>query len=238
MRAIFNKLLRQQRLSQYEYEILMEYTKNLQASSTPSYQLFLHRYGEMLYQQYSTYLPQFEYTLGDVISLLAAQPQLIIHAEQRPIPWQYFPPAYQPFLKSCTEATPEGRLFYAIVDEMAVKPELLAELPRARDGEAVMLFEDHNPYKEPGLKAHFDRLARFSFVTRLQSIRYLTLHKAKQDRVEVVAEDRLGGIFTNKDKSIYYYIYLTEASQAKAREACDLINLVLYGPPGGYHDET
>lgn len=235
MRAILNKILRQQRLSQDEYQTLMDYIKNLQATSTSSYQVFLHRYGEMLYQQYSTYLPKFEYTLGDVISLLAAQPELLIYAGQRPVQWQYFPPAYQPFLRSCSELQPEGRLFYQIVDEMAAKPELLAELPRARDGEAVMLFEDHNPFKEPGLKAHFDRLQRFRFVTRLQSIRYLTIHKAKHDRVEVVAEDRLGGIFTNKEKSIYYYIYLTESSQAKAREACALINLVLYG---GYHDET
>jgi hypothetical protein len=233
MRAIIKKLSRQEGLTQEEYHKLMEYITQLEARSVSSYQLFRHRYGPVLYEQYSTYLPEFEYTIGDVVSLLAREPELLILARQRPLQWQYFPPPYQPFLRACSEREAEGRLFYQIIDEMAGAAEKLPELPHPRDGQVVMLFEDNNPYKEPGLKAHFDRLSCFSFVTRLQSIRYLTIHKAKQDRVEVVAEDRLGGIFTNKQKSIYYYIYLTESSPVKARESCSLINLALYGLPGG-----
>ncbi len=238
MRAILKKLLRQQELCQDEYKNLMDYIRHLQVHSSFSYQVFHRRYSRVLHEQYATYLPEFEYTLGDVISLLAREPELLIYAQQRPVQWQYFPTPYQPFLKACSEMQAEGRLFYEIVDQMAMKPERLNELPPPHDGEVVMLFEDRNPFKEPGLKAHFDRLSRFSFITRLQSIRYLTVHKAKQDRIEVVAADRLGGIFTNKEKSIYFYIYLTESNWAKAGEACRLMNLALYGLPEGEPHES
>lgn len=229
MRAIMRKLNRHQELSPDEYQNLMGYIHHLRVHSLPSYQVFYQRYAEVLYKQYATYLPEFEYTLGDVVSLLAEKPQLLTYALQRPVQWQRFPLPYQPFLQACSLKYLKGQLFYEVVEQMAKKPETLANLPHPHNHEAVMLFEDQNPFKEPGLKAHFDRLSRFSFVTRLQSMRYLTLHKAKQDCVEVLAPDRLGGIFTNKEKSIYYYIYLTESIESKAREACALINLALYG---------
>ena len=46
---------------------------------------------------------------------------------------------------------------------------------------------------------------------------------------EVVGDDTLSGIFTNKEKSIYYYVYLTEASPARTENACRLLNQVFYG---------
>jgi len=237
MRAIIKKLANHQELNTEEYQNLMGYIQHLRVHSLPSYQVFYQRYAGVLYKQYSTYLPEFEYTLGDVISLLVEQPELLSFALQRPVQWQYFPPAYRPYLQTCAQNRLKGQLFYEVVKQMADKPENLASLPRPRDAEVAMLFEDQNPFKERGLKAHFDRLSRFTFITRLQSVRYLTQHKAKQDRVEVLAPDRLGGIFTNKEKSIYYYIYLTESIEVKARKACALINLALYGQVmGDSHD--
>lgn len=237
MRAIIRKLDKQQELNTEEYQSLMGYIQQLRMQSLPSYQVFYQRYAGVLYKQYSTYLPEFEYTLGDAVALLAEQPELLPLALQRPVQWQHFPPPYRPYLQACAQNRLKGQLFYEVVRQMADKPESPVSLPRPREAEVVMLFEDQNPFKERGLKAHFDRLSRFTFMTRLQSVRYLTRHKAKQDRVEVLAPDRLGGIFTNKEKSIYYYIYLTESVEARARKACALLNLALYGQVmGDGHD--
>jgi hypothetical protein len=55
----------------------------------------------------------------------------------------------------------------------------------------------------------------------------LTRNKAHADKIDFVGPDRLGGIFTNKQKSIYYYIYLTEQNEVKARNACRILHLAL-----------
>lgn len=107
-------------------------------------------------------------------------------------------------------------------------------LPRPRETDLVYKYEEGNPYKEIGLSTHFERLGRFVFITRLQSYRYLTRNKASQDRIQYVSPDCLGGIFTNKEKSIYYYIFLTEPDQLKAQNAARLLNLTLYDKGGGF----
>jgi hypothetical protein len=103
------------------------------------------------------------------------------------------------------------------------------ELPEPRQKVLVYKYETANPYKETGLKSHFDRIGRYSFVSRLQSIRYLRGSKASEDKIELISGDCLGGIFTNKEKSIYYYIFLTENNALKAKNACRVLNLALYG---------
>ncbi|MEN6351069.1 MAG: hypothetical protein ABFD08_16950, partial [Syntrophomonas sp.] len=97
----------------------------------------------------------------------------------------------------------------------------------------VYIYEEANPFKEPGLKAHFERLGRYPFITRLQSYRYLTRNRASRDRIECREADRLGGIFSNKLRSIYYLIYLSEADSKKAETACQLLNSVFYGNSEG-----
>lgn len=233
MRVILKKLERLQELSGDEYTTLMKYIQKLRADSIPSYQLFYQRYAQLLYQHYDTYLPAFDYNLEDVITLFAEHPELLSCIE-RPLQWQAFPVQYQNVVRACLEHPLERRWFFELVDHLANRPQLLAQLPAPRQNEVSFIYEDNNPYKEPGLKAHFDRLSRFEFITRLQSIRYLSRNKARQDRLEVLAPDRLGGIFTNKYKSIYYYVYLTEAVEGKAHEACTLLNLACYGLQGSF----
>lgn len=229
MRAILKKLERLQKLSEDEYAALMKYIQKLRADSIPSYQIFYQRYAQLLYQHYDTYLPAFDYNLDDVITLFTGHPELLSSVQRRPLRWQDFPPRYQTVVRACLELPLERRFFYELLDHLANRPQLLAQLPAPRQNEVSFVYEDNNPYKEAGLKAHFERLSRFNFITRLQSIRYLSRNKARQDRLEVLTPDRLGGIFTNKDKSIYYYVYLTEAVEAKAHEACLLLNLACYG---------
>lgn len=102
-------------------------------------------------------------------------------------------------------------------------------LPAHRTEEVVIKYEDANASKEPGLQAHFERLARYPYVTRIQSYRYFRGKKARQDRFDVAGEDCLRGIFTNKDRSILYHVYLSENHLQKARAACRQLNKDFYG---------
>lgn len=229
MRAILKKLERLQELSEDEYTALMEYMQRLRADSMPSYHLFYQRYAQLLYQRYDTYLPAFDYTLDDIIALLLQHPELQSCIQTRPLQWQDFPARYQNVVRACLEHPTERRRFFELIDHLAERPQSLVQLPAPRENKVSFIYEDNNPSKEPGLKTHFERVGRFLFVTRLQSVRYLSGNKARQDRLEVLSPDRLGGIFTNKYKSIYYFVYLTEADESKAHEACILLNLVCCG---------
>ncbi len=229
MRAVLKKLDRLEDLDTGDYGLLMEYIQALRSNSVPSYQLFYQRYAQLLYHHYDTYLPAFDYDLNDIITLFSRHPKLLAAVQGSSLEWRAFPVQYQKVVRSFLEHPLNRRFFFELLRHLAIRPQLPKELPKARQGEAVFIFEDNNPYKEQGLKAHFDRLSRFEFVTRLQSIRYLNRGKAKQDRLEVLKPDCLGGIFTNKHKSIYYHLYLTEAVLYKAQQACVLINLACYG---------
>lgn len=170
--------------------------------------------------------------MDDLIQLLIQQPELWYKLKQEPFSLQSFPPEYHPFIYSILEQ-PETRQLLDELLQLLNQPRPDDILPRPRSDEPVYIYEDGNPFKEIGLKTHFERLGRYHFITRLQSYRYLSRRKASNDRVQYLYPDRLGGIFSNKEKSIYYYIFLSESNEEKARNAANLLNLALYGKSGG-----
>lgn len=227
MRNILRKLERRQPLEEKEYEELMEYARKLRLDSPESYGLFYDQYEDYLLKDYATYLPRFAVGKDDFLDYLLSRPELIITLQSSSLPISDFPGEFHPYLLHTFNNQAITRSVLPIIDFLIRNSDLINELPRPRTAEVVYKYEEANPYKELGLKTHFERIGRYSFVTRLQSYRYLTRNKAREDKIEVAGPDRLGGIFTNKQKSIYYYIYLTEKNETKAQNASRLLNSIL-----------
>ncbi len=226
MRKILRKLEYNHPLSTEEYDQLMDYVDWLRQKAPESYFLFCQQYGGILYKQYSLYLPPFPAGIDQLIEYLVRNPLACKDLGGLPGTLASFPPVLHPYLLHLLHHDP--RLLQSINLPDIAGVDNKGSLPEPRKQPAVLKFEAANSNKEPGLKAHFERLSRFTFVSRLQSYRYLTRHKAAQDRIEVVDGQRLAGIFTNKEKSIYYYIFLTEDNLDKARLACETLNTALY----------
>jgi len=215
-----------------EYRRLVEYYEDLRRSSPESYALFYNDHADMLFRQYGIWLPPFVVDVSDLINLIVKHPELTASLTSEPMFLDEVPLEYRPFLGKML-GQPESRRLMIQLLQTAAQPESKEKtLPKPREQEPIYMYEDGNPYKEIGLKTHFDRLGRFNFVTRLQSYRYLS-HKASQDRIQYLSPDCLGGIFSNKEKSIYYYIFLSEDNQVKAENAARLLNLAVYGKSGG-----
>lgn len=229
MRAIFRKLDRRQTLNIAEYQQLMEYIDQMGQKSAQSYSLFYQQYAGILADSYDTMLPRFWYGLDDVLNHLMANKEKLDPGESGRFSLEQFPPELHPYLKYTFCHGGEQQYLLRWAKWLQEKSEKELALPRPRSGRVALIYEDGNPYKEPGLKVHFERLSRYTFISRLQSYRYLTRNKVPRDHIEVLAPDRLGGTFTNKDKSLYYFIYLTEEDPAKAENACQVLNLVLEG---------
>ncbi|HNX27919.1 MAG TPA: hypothetical protein PKN87_00710 [Syntrophomonadaceae bacterium] len=215
MRSLFRKLDIGQPVSNEEHQQLMEYIEKLSLESPESWQLFYDRYAAQLFHQTSA-------DLDDFINFLCLNPELIDQWEKSSA---LFPPELQPFLLFL-KSTP-GYRFKSWLKEL-LKDNKPQELPVNREKDIVIKYEEANPYKESGIKAHFDRLSRYPFISRLQTYRYLSRSKAVNDRIEYLQPDQLGGIFTNKEKSIYYYIYLTESDEKKAHYVCSFLNKIFY----------
>jgi hypothetical protein len=231
VRQVLRKLEKMDRLSPKEYEALLTYAAELRSRSPESYRLFYERFAGILKQEYATYLPRSERDQDDLINYLLENPELPGLAVDGGLPPQSaFPREYHPVLVDIYNNPREARLFQSVIALLTnlASREAKNSLPRPRSGEAILKYEDDNPYKEPGLKTHFERLARYTFITRLQSYRYLSRNKAAFERIEVIGPDCLGGIFTNKEKSIYYYIFLSESDPEKAAEACRVLNAIFY----------
>ncbi|MEN6460688.1 MAG: hypothetical protein ABFC94_04860 [Syntrophomonas sp.] len=226
MRNILRKLERRQPLQEAEYEELLEYARKLSVDSPESYLLFFEQYADFLLKDYSTYLPRFAKGRDDFINFLLSRPDLVQRLRHTSLLISDFPVEYHPYLMY-TFAKEISSSDLPLLDFLTRNNELINELPCPRTTEIVYKYEEANPYKEPGLKVHFEHIGRYSFVTRVQSYRYLTRNKAHADKIDLVGPDRLGGIFTNKQKSIYYYIYLTEQNEAKAQNACRILHLAL-----------
>lgn len=231
MRQVLRKLENTDRLSPEEYQALLAYARELRYRSPESYALFYERFAETLRREYATYLPRCGRDQDDLMNFLLENPRLpglVVDGGLPPL--SVFPREYHPVLVDIYSHPQEAELFYSVLSLLhsPASREEEDSLPCPRSGEAVLKFEDDNPYKEPGLKSHFERLARYTFITRLQSYRYLSGNKAAFDRIEVVGPDCLGGIFTNKEKSIYYYIFLSESDPQKARQACRVLNAIFY----------
>lgn len=228
MRAILRKLYRHQELTGEEYDRLMQYAQDLRQSFQPSYELFYQRFATILYQDYHISLPCFYYGIDDVFDYLISNPEVVKELSNKPYSLEIFPSYLQDYLQSTDS---RDTLFNHVLPtlELINNEGNSGDLPRARSASLVCKFESANPLKETGLKAHFDRVGSYSFITRLQSIRYLRGAKASQDKFEVISGDCLGGIFTNKEKSIYYYAFLSENDLNKADNACRVLNGALYG---------
>jgi hypothetical protein len=228
MRKILRKLEHSQPLQTEEFNQLMDYIDQLRQNMPESYARFCQQYGGVLYEQYSTYLPRFPAGMDQLIEFIVRNPSAREAIAALPSGLSSFPPALHPYLLYKLHHDPLSLQSLDIPEDAALSGSSYS-LPEPRKQPVVCKFEASNTNKEAGLRAHFDRLSRFTFVSRLQSYRYLTRHKAARDRIEVVDGQCLGGIFTNKEKSIYYYIFLTEDNLDKARLACQTLNSALYG---------
>ena len=226
MRKLLRKLEHKTSLQADELDQLLDYIDQLRQSAPESYTLFCQQYGGVLYEQYAIYLPRFPAGLDQLIEFMVRDPSARKAVAALPATLTCFPTALHPYLLDRLQHDPRSLQSLDIPDVMAVGNSF--SLPEPREQPIVCKFEAANSNKEAGLKAHFDRLSRFTFVSRLQSYRYLTRHKATRDRIEVVDGQCLGGIFTNKEKSIYYYIFLTEDNLEKAHLACQTLNSALY----------
>ncbi|KUG03055.1 hypothetical protein ASZ90_019598 [hydrocarbon metagenome] len=229
MRSILRKLDKRQILSELEYKQLLHYIDNLFDSSLESYDLFYARYASILWQDYSVYIPHFKYDIDDLINHLFYHPELFDTIDKTPDLFKLFPAELHSYVAHNLNRENSQDLLTRLIQSLPGSPLTPRELPAARSGEVVFKYEDGNPYKEIGLKSHFERLAKYQFITRLQSYRYLTRSKASQEKIDVLADDKLGGIYTNKEKSIYYYIFLNERDIIKAKNACSVLNIALYG---------
>lgn len=229
MRAIFAKLTRSQPLTDDEYARLIEYAGTLRTESPESYTLFYERYAALLKSHYATYLPRFACGIDDLVNFLLSRPDLLSCLQQGQVPFNLFPPSLQPYLQYLLGSDSGYHELQPLLQWFKQNPATIVQLPAPRENEIVYKYEDSNPYKEQGLKAHFDRLGRYSFITRLQTYRYLTRNRVGRDRIEYRNADQLGGIFSNKTKSIYYLIFLSEADNIKTKAAGKLLNSIFYG---------
>jgi hypothetical protein len=162
-----------------------------------------------------------------LINFLLSRPDLIETLRNEPLSVNNFPHEFHPYLRYTFADNLITRSDLPVIDYLLEHRAHLDHLPRPRTADIVYKYEEANPYKEPGLKTHFEKVGRYAFITRLISYRYLTRNKAHSDSISVVGKDCLRGIFTNKEKSIYYYIYLTEDDEVKSRNACQILNLAL-----------
>lgn len=225
MRAILRKINKKEELSLLEYTELLNYMEKIRQESPDSYYVFYEKYAGLLYLNYNTPIPKYVWDMDNLINFLINNPH-IYEKYDKVIPLNVFPKEARPYL---LDTFGERGVIISDFWSDIINPQVIKELPSPRKDDIIIKYEEANPYKEKGLKVHFDRLTRYSFISRLQTYRYLTRNKASFDRFELVAPDSLGGIFTNKEKSIYYYVFLTEADEIKAKNACQLLNYTFYG---------
>ncbi len=228
MRAILRKISKEAELTTREHKELLQYVDSLRQDSPESYAIFYDKYASSLYLNYHTLIPKYTWDMDSLVNYLIEHPGLV--TTNRSIPISEFPLDARPYL--IDTFGPEYAVIPAYITNI-LNTETSPNLPRNRVEDIKIKYEEANPYKEVGLKQHFDRLAKYSFISRLQTYRYLTRNKAAFDRFELVSPDSLGGIFTNKDKSIYYYLFLTESDLSKAQNACKLLNYTFYNRTDG-----
>ncbi len=227
MRHILRKIKQNQPLENGEKQQLYLYIEHLRHESRESYQLFYDRYSRLLYVNYQICLPPQGDDLFELVHYLLETACHDKPGEDKTsgsevtIPWHY---SARDLFKD-----ESARNLYTLARSYLQEKNINTKvLPRPRQHKPVFKYEVANPSKETGLKQHFERIARFTFVSRLQSYRYLSGNKANRDRIDYFSPDTLKGIFTNKEKSIYFYIYLSESHREKARNACELLNFSLY----------
>lgn len=229
MRIILRKIQQHKPLAEQEYVEMCDYIDDLRWNSPESYLHFYHLYADNLARNYVTYLPRFRYGRDDFYDYLLQSPALVSDLPDQILVAEAFPLYLHEYLlyKYGSFIKRESiQAIQALLNRDSAVPLLL---PAPRQKNPIYKYEDSNQHKEPGLKNHFERIGRYSFVSRIQSYRYLRGNKSAVNKIEVISPDCLGGIFTNKEKSIYYYIFLTEENYPKAMNACQVLNRSLYG---------
>ena len=228
MRNIFRKLDKGVELDAIEYDKLLSYIDRLMMASPESYTVFYDQYASLLYRDYCTYIPRFRSGFDDLLNYLLEKPESLYLLDFNPLPLKEFPLGLHPYLH-CTFSRPDhSQALQTVLKTLRQEVPDLHLLPHPRVNPPVIKYEDNNDGKEIGLRSHFARLGRYSFVTRMQTYRYLTRNKASADKFEYIDADRLGGIFTNKEKSIYYLVFLSEKDARKAENACRVLNIAFY----------
>lgn len=225
MRSVLRKLNQGVELEAEEYQQLMDYGNHLMLNSPESYAVFYEQYAFQLYRDYYTLIPRFQHGWDDLINYLLEYPQALHLFAIDPLPLQEFPKTLRPYLQYTFKQQVDSQALRKLLQTLNQTVTNDNILPRPRQGEIVYKYEDDNSGKEIGLKSHFERLAHYFFITRLQTYRYLTRNKAAMDKFEYIDGDRLGGIFTNKEKSIYYFVFLSEYDPVKAQNACRVLNI-------------
>ncbi len=229
IRSITDKLNRQTRLNDDELFRLITYARRLRRKSYENYRSFYNSYDPILYREYGHCLPQFRYERDDFYDFLVQNPDFLTGHPQPLLGLDDFPPFLHEYLLFNYGQTINSLDIASLLELLAGNTQIDESLPAPRQKEVIYKYEKGNSYKELGLKSHFEKIGRYDFVSRIQSYRYLRGNKSSTDKIEVLGPDYLGGIFTNKEKSIYYYIFLTESHYQKAVNACQLLNNELYG---------
>jgi len=228
MRSILKKLNQGEILNDVEYQKLIDYAVNLMYNSPESYRVFYEQYASLLYCDYSTYIPRFRQGFDDLLDYLLKHREVMQFLQFQPLPLQEFPTELHAYLQYTFSRQADMQSLQAVLRNLEREIPETSALPRPRTRPIVYKYEDDNEGKEIGLKTHFARLERYTFITRVQTYRYLTRNKAQSDRFEFVDADCLGGIFTNKYKSIYYLVFLSEKDVRKAENACRVLNIAFY----------
>lgn len=229
MRIILLKIKQHKPLTDEEYARLGEYIDELRWNSPESYLHFYRLYANLLARDYTIYLPRFRYGRDDFYDYLLQNPEITENLPQQITVADAFPLYLHEYLLFKYGKEIKQETMMALLEALQQNSSVPLLLPSPRRKNPVYKYEDNNPYKEAGLKNHFERIGRYSFVSRIQSYRYLRGNKASANRIELISPDCLGGIFTNKEKSIYYYIFLTEEDEVKAINACQVLNRSIYG---------
>lgn len=227
MRHILRKITKGLSLSNIEEENLLSYCQNLRYKSPESYLVFYEQYRQRLFQKQHILIPNLDFGLDDIIDYLLQNQKYIALIKQEYFSEEFFPLYLRKYVHILMNEPKHYSFLLSIINEINNLDISLRELPQARKKNVVIKFEDANINKEIGLKHHFERIARYSFVNRIQSYRYLSSNKANQDRIDYYSPDCLKGVFTNKDKSIMYYIFLSEHDEIKAINACHILNMSL-----------
>jgi hypothetical protein len=229
IKIITEKISRQVRPDEEELLKLISYAQRLRRKSFDAYRSFYDLYADILYKEYGHCLTPFRYGRDDFFNYLVQNPDFLENHPDSILTPDDFPAFLHEYLLFNYGQTIHSQEIESLQKLLAGSPQIEWGLPVPRQKEVVYKYEKGNSFKELGLKSHFEKIGRYDFVSRVQSYRYLRGNKSSTDKIEVLGPDYLGGIFTNKEKSIYYYIFLTESNYQKAVNACQILNNEFYG---------
>lgn len=225
---VLQKINQHTLLNETEIARLTAYAERLRRKSSEVYRSFYDLYADILYRDYRLCLTCFRYGRDDFYDYLIQNPNFLLDHSEPILAVEDFPAFLHEYLNFIYGPAINLAEIETLQELLRGNTSVVSDLPAPRNKEVVYKYEDGNSYKELGLKSHFEKIGRYDFVSRVQSYRYLRGNKSSTDKIEVLGPDYLGGIFTNKEKSIYYYIFLTESNYQKAVNACRLLNNNFY----------